>query len=173
MSSFYHCSSSDQDPKHDLCPRGEDSWCFYQAAVSKGETPPSHSEMKIFFSLPPEQLDLVKNVYNRLTSDEMMKRCLQGLTQNPNESFHSRIWKYCPKHFNATKRKLNFAAAVATADYNVGYIASNLHQRLGVMYTQTLHDHLIKKDKTMDKPRPKKMRNRRLQRDIFYSPGGH
>ncbi|KAK8372313.1 hypothetical protein O3P69_019807 [Scylla paramamosain] len=98
MSSFYHCTSTDDNHHHDLCPKGEDSWCFFQAAVARGETPKSHSEMKVFFSLPPEQLELVKGVYTRLTTDEMMKRCLQGLTQNPNESLHSRIWLHCPKH---------------------------------------------------------------------------
>ena len=71
-----------------------------------------------------------------------------------------------------TKRKLNFAAALATADYNVDYVASNLHQRLGILYTHILHEHLTRKDKRMDKPRTKKMRNKLLQRDIFYSPGG-
>ncbi|MPC38582.1 hypothetical protein E2C01_032090 [Portunus trituberculatus] len=48
MFSFYHCSSSDDKHNHELCPKGKDSWCFYQAALAKGEMPPSHSEMKFF-----------------------------------------------------------------------------------------------------------------------------
>ncbi|MPC10112.1 hypothetical protein E2C01_002740 [Portunus trituberculatus] len=75
MSSFYHHSSSDDKHNHELCPKGEDSWCFYQAALAKGEMPPSHSEINFLLSLPPEQLELVKEVYTRLTTDEMMKRC--------------------------------------------------------------------------------------------------
>ncbi len=66
-----------------------------------------------------------------------------------------------------------FAAALATADYNVGYFASNLLQHLGVEYTQILHNHLAKKDKKVDKPRNKKMRSRRVQSDDIYSPGVH
>ena len=138
MSSFYHCTSTDDNPQHHLCPRGEDSWCFFQAAVAKGETPKSHAEMKVFFTLPPEQLDLVKGVYTRLTTDEMMKRCLQGLTQNPNESFHSRIWQHCPKHLMATKRKLDFAIAVAAMEYNSGHVSSNLHGPLDLPYPALL-----------------------------------
>ncbi|MPC56748.1 hypothetical protein E2C01_050714 [Portunus trituberculatus] len=84
MSSFYHCTYTDDNPQHVLCPRGENSWCFFQAAVAKGETQKSHTEMKVFFTLPPEQLGC-EGVYTRLTTNEMMKRCLQGLTQNFNE----------------------------------------------------------------------------------------
>lgn len=101
----------------------------------------------------------------------MMKRCLQGLTQNPNESLHSRIWQHCPKHLMATKRKLDFAIAVATMEYNSGYVASNLFQRLGLPYSAILDKVLKKKDKRMDRPIVKKMKNKRLQRDLFYEAG--
>lgn len=173
MSSFYHCSSTDTDLKHDLCPLSNDSWCFYQKAIANGEKPPSHKTMKVHFTLPDEQLELVKEVYERLSSNEMMQRCLRGLTQNPNESFHSRIWRYCPKHVNATKKKLDFATAHATCDYNVGYVSSNLHQLLGLPYTSILHTYLERKDKLMNLTVKKKMRHKRPKMDISYSPGGH
>lgn len=169
-SSSYHCSSSDGEHNHDLCPRGEDSWCFFQAAIAKGETLPSHSKMKVFFSLPSEQLELVK-VYTRLTTDEMMKRCLQGLTQNPNESFQSCIWKHCPKHLMGTKRKVDFATAVAAMEYNNGYAASHLYGKLDLPYSAILEKVFNKKDKKMNRPLVKKMRNKWLQRELFYLPG--
>lgn len=75
--------------------------------------------MKVSFTLPNEQLDLVKRVYERLTTDEIMKRCLRGLTQNPKESVQSRLWRYCTKHTNATKKRLDFAVAQANSDYDV------------------------------------------------------
>ena len=30
--SLFHCMSTDEEPKHDRCPRGRDSWCFYNRA---------------------------------------------------------------------------------------------------------------------------------------------
>lgn len=111
MSSFEHCSSTDDNPKHHLCPKSTDSWCFYQKALALGQEPSSHSTMKISFTLDDNQLQLVRQVYERLTTNTMMQRCLKGFTQNPNESFHGRVWFYCPKHISASKNKLDFAAA--------------------------------------------------------------
>ncbi|MPC38583.1 hypothetical protein E2C01_032091 [Portunus trituberculatus] len=98
-----------------------------------------------------------------------MKRCLQGLTQNPNESLHSRIWMHCPKHISAVKRKLDFVTVVATMEYNNGYVASNLHVSLGLPYSSILAKALREKDKMMNRPLAKKMRNKWLQRELFYT----
>lgn len=142
LSSLFHCSSSDENPTHQLCPKTKDSWCFYQRAIVNGKTPDSHSTMIVRFQLPPEELEIVKNVYDRLTTDSNMLKCLRGKTQNPNESLHSRIWIHCPKHLTPSKMRFDFAAAVAVSHYNVGYENSNLHKRLGLPYTEILAKHL-------------------------------
>lgn len=51
MATFLHISSCDKDPRHFLCPRGEDSWCFYKRAEARNETIPSHNTMKIRISI--------------------------------------------------------------------------------------------------------------------------
>lgn len=174
MSSFYHCSSTDENPNHDLCPKSEKSWCFYQEALSKGNTPPSHSTMKIKFQLDREGLRLVEDVYKRLTTDDMMMRCLRGKTQNPNESLHHRIWRYCPKHKNATKKMVDFATAQAVSNFNPGYLSSDLCNRLGVNFTDKNYKYLTKENTVMDRPIKKKVRNKQLQRDLeSYSAGSH
>ncbi|KAK3890115.1 hypothetical protein Pcinc_005921 [Petrolisthes cinctipes] len=52
---------------------------------------------KVYFRVGSEEGKKVKEVYKRLSDENLLKRCLQGKTQNPNESLHSRIWKFCPK----------------------------------------------------------------------------
>lgn len=42
---IFHCSSTDEHLKHDFCPTGETSWCFWQRAVTKEEEPEKHSTM--------------------------------------------------------------------------------------------------------------------------------
>ncbi|XP_074103345.1 uncharacterized protein LOC141530232 [Cotesia typhae] len=37
MATFYHYGSSDEKPNHDMCPKGEESWCSYQRAEARGE----------------------------------------------------------------------------------------------------------------------------------------
>ncbi|MPC32738.1 hypothetical protein E2C01_026064 [Portunus trituberculatus] len=99
MSSLEHCcSSSDTNPKHHLCPKSSDSWCFYQKALALGETPPSHSTTKVPFVLEPDQLQLVRKITGK--------------------------------------------------------------------YFENL-------DKKMDVPLKKKMRDKQLQKDLHYTPGGH
>ncbi len=41
---LYHLSSNDENPKHFHCPPGERSWCFWQRALAKDETPGGHKE---------------------------------------------------------------------------------------------------------------------------------
>lgn len=90
-----HCSSSDKAPKHSKCPKGTESWCFYQRAIALKKTPALHKCMKT--KLSDEVVSKILPVYQRLASTELLSRCLSGKTQNANESVHSVIWKNCPK----------------------------------------------------------------------------
>ena len=45
---YYHYISTSEDPQHDFCPDGPDSWCKYQQALATDEDPPSP---------PPPHLD--------------------------------------------------------------------------------------------------------------------
>lgn len=119
--SFLHCSSSDNNPQHHLCPKTPDSYCFYQKAIANNKPIPSHKNMKVSFLLPSELRQKVWGEYRRLTSDKILSACLLGKTQNPNEHLHSRIWRYCSKYKNANKKILEFSVAQAVRDYNVGY----------------------------------------------------
>lgn len=88
--------------------------------------------MNVHFELSPPELALVKEVYDRLTEDDLMMKCLAEWPQNPNESLHSYIQKFLPKHKNRNKPMLDFAVAQTVAKYNSGYEASCLNTSLGV-----------------------------------------
>ncbi|KAK4320391.1 hypothetical protein Pmani_008742 [Petrolisthes manimaculis] len=34
---FYHCTSTDSQPRHNLCPHGEKTWCFWNRAIALQE----------------------------------------------------------------------------------------------------------------------------------------
>lgn len=93
LASFLHCSSNDNNPRHMFCPKTVDSWCFYQRAIARKETPASHKQMKVRFDVRPEMRSRVYGEYKRLTTDKLLSACLLGKTQNPNEHLHSRIWR--------------------------------------------------------------------------------
>ncbi|KAK4304562.1 hypothetical protein Pmani_023443 [Petrolisthes manimaculis] len=128
--------------------------------------------MSVYFCLEDPQLQQVKAVYERLTTDDMMSRCLEGLTQNRNEHLHSRIWKVCPKHRSASKRMVDFATATAVCTYNMGYIGSNFTtDLLGIEYTVSMDNYLKAKDAKMVTPFRRKSRNKKVRRDLEYAAG--
>jgi hypothetical protein len=87
--SFYHAASSDEVPNHDDCPTGVESWCFWQRAMALKQTPPSHTGKSSCFLSEVVLAEKVKPIYERLTSDSLLERCLSGMTQNANESIHA------------------------------------------------------------------------------------
>lgn len=173
LSTFYHCTSTDAKPQHQLCPKGKESWCFYNKAMACNKTPASHSSMLVYFHLSQKEQDQVKAVYDRLTTDEMMSRCIKGLTQNRNEHLHSRIWRLCPKHRNASPRMIKFATATAIANYNAGYLGSNFNHLLGIDFTTSMETYLKERDKKMDSPIRRKMRKKFIRKALEdYAAGG-
>lgn len=159
VASFLHCSSSDSNPQHHLCPKSKDSYCFYQKAIANDQPIPSHNTMKISFVLPSELRQKVFEEYKRLTSDKILSACLLGKTQNQNEHLHSRVWRYCSKYKKANKNILDFAVAQAILDYNVGYEAGYV-TRPGEPYTKLQESYLKRKDKVREALIMKRKRKR-------------
>jgi hypothetical protein len=117
--SLFHTASSERRNLHSLCPDGPDSWCrFKQDKVNKT------SNYKPGPGLPDEIIKLVKPVYERLSNDELLKKCLDGKTQNQNESLNGMIWKRLPKNIFVGATVLQFGVYDAVAHFNIGSQAS-------------------------------------------------
>ncbi|GFS20598.1 hypothetical protein ElyMa_003316900 [Elysia marginata] len=115
MCSFYHASSTDALPQHHLCPPGPLYWCFYNRAIARDQLPPSHNGNSSCFLSPH-----VRKVYDRLSDDSLLQRCMRGMTQNANESYHVTIWQRCPKHIFVRANRIKIATALAVATFNKG-----------------------------------------------------
>lgn len=127
MMSFHHAASSDEAPNHQDCPTGVESWCFYQRAMALNQTPPSHTGKSSCF-LSEVVAKKVLPIYERLTSDSLLERCLSGMTQNANESIHSKIWARIPKHIFVSRKRVEVGTALSIAEFNSGSVG--LHQFL-------------------------------------------
>ena len=68
----------------------------------------------------------LKPMYAELTSDEMLQRCLHGMTQNQNESFNAMIWERIPKSTFISLKHLQFGVNDAVSNFNIGRKASVL-----------------------------------------------
>ena len=61
-------------------------------------------------------------IYQRLSTNELLKRCITGGTQNDNETFHRVLWSRCPKQKFCGHKKVVLAAYQAVSLYNCGML---------------------------------------------------
>lgn len=179
LATLKHMSSTDEAPKHDLCPEGPDSWCKYQRAVAKNEKPPPHKE-----SLPDFVSEALEPVFRRLSDGALLERCSDGITQNPSESLHSVIWQQAPKIQHASLRSIERAVAEAVSRFNQGVTKSNVEiaEKLGYSAGYNLVRRSLEKDKTRlqksqrahldsNTAKTRLAQRHKPARDPAYSPG--
>ena len=75
--------------RHHFCSKGESrsSWCKYQRDKVSGET-----TYKANLTITKWLHDIIKSVFIELSSNNILSKCLDGRTQNSNESLHSINW---------------------------------------------------------------------------------
>ena len=122
MAIILDLSSTDAAPKHAQCPPGANSWCFFQRSLAKSEDPGSHKEHE---TLPVEIGKQLVPIFQRLSDNDLLKRCSRNKTQNPNESFHHVIWKICPKTIYAGLRTISTAVSLAACQFSMGCSFTN------------------------------------------------
>lgn len=113
---YWHMQSTDDNPKHGLCPKGTDSWCRYQKAISNNETFVHKTP------LPQVVMKEIKPIFDILSKTELLEKCLHGKTQNPNESVNNVIWSRLPKTVFVGNKTLHLGVYEAIASFNDGFI---------------------------------------------------
>ena len=98
------------------CPEGSESWCG--ATRDKANTT---NKYKHGPGIPTNIVAKhLKPIYQDLTSDTLLKKCLHGKTQNQNESFNGMVWERVPKTRYVTFEQLEFGFYDAVANFNYG-----------------------------------------------------
>ena len=126
--SLFHCASSEQRNLHLHCPEGPNSWCrFNKNRVNQANI------YKPGPGLPLNVIAELKPVYKRLSEDDLLARCLDGKTQNQNESLNGMIWERVPKDVFIGSETLQLGVYDAVAHFNIGSQAAvNILHRLGL-----------------------------------------
>ena len=113
LATLYHGFSTDKKPQHSLCPTCKNSWCKFNSAAAYNRLPANHKDI-VKLPLNEELLGPhILPIYERLTADDLLNRCLRKKTQNANESFHSVVWAKCPKSNHQSKSRIEHAALTA------------------------------------------------------------
>ena len=140
---YYHYISTDEDPQHDFCPDGADSWCKYQQALAIGQEPPSTHTL-----IPADYREAVGKVFEDLCDESLLSRCLLGATQNRNESFNSLIWARCSKTDFSGTSIVQIATSLAVMVFNGGSQSlTQVMDKIGVEAGPLCRAHLASRDR--------------------------
>ena len=170
LSSYYHASSTDTNPMHTHC---DTSFCWVKKAEAAGTVPAAHSTKSLFLSHISKDLrSKILSVYIDLTSPALLSRCLRKMTQNANESLHSKLWMKALKVKDAKLDRVRFITFDTVHIHNFGNVHGCLLTRLGLSSEKT-----IDKRRRSDVSRPASVTPKRRRRDEAgpshdYQPGG-
>lgn len=109
----YHKMSTDEHPQHEKCSA---TWCDWKKAQAAGTLDTFHHNPQI----SKDVFKAIKPIYEELSRDELLNRCLGGYTQNNNESFNATVWSLAPKSYSSGKKVLDIAVSIAVCWFNDG-----------------------------------------------------
>ncbi|CAN7944761.1 unnamed protein product, partial [Ixodes pacificus] len=177
MATFYHITSTDEEPHHHLCPPGPMSWCRHRAAEAQGEPQPAHK-----YKLASHVATALLPVYQRLSEPQLLDRCKGKKTQNAAESLHSVIWSVLPKDEHASLIAAETAVSEAICKFNCGSyrayteFCSSLGIRPGGLALRRAAEKDASRKKKASKAlqaKGQKPKRGRAEKDVEnYNPGG-
>lgn len=140
---YYHKISTDKKPQHQNCPVGTDSWCSWQKAKTLGDL----KNYKHDKALPENVAEAIKPIYEELTNDDLLERCVGAFNQNNNESFNAVIWNMAPKTSTSGVSIVNIATNIAVCKFNDGMKRIlNIMEALGVHIGQNMYKYVLEQD---------------------------
>lgn len=113
---YFHVSSSNEEPKHQLCPDTDDTWCKFRKAQKEGTV----YDHNCHFHLPKIIMNEIKYIFRDLSDKKLLEKCIRGKTQNPNESLNNVIWTVLPKRVFVGIESLHFGVYEAITRFNDG-----------------------------------------------------
>ena len=122
LATLFHVASSKNNNWHfPHCPTGSNSWCKYNRD--------KENDTKLYKpgpGLPLEIVHKIRPIFECLSKDSELEKCLHGKTQNANESFNGTIWDRIPKTNYVSLENLSFGVYDAVANFNIGMKSSVL-----------------------------------------------
>ncbi|GFX93089.1 uncharacterized protein TNCV_140331 [Trichonephila clavipes] len=112
-----HKLSTDEKFQHGFCPSDTDTWCKFKKAELLGET--YHHKN----SLPVDVVEAMRPVFRELANPELLKKCLHGGTQNPNESVNNVIWSRVRKKKFVQLEVLSLGTYDTVSSFNMGNVS--------------------------------------------------
>ena len=99
--------------QHGHCPKGKETWCkYWKDQINKSN---EYNDKKRRPSVFRKELE---PLFTRLSSDDLLKRCLMGITEPESEAINGMLWSRCPKTIFCGKRKVMIATCQTISEFN-------------------------------------------------------
>ena len=138
------------------------AWCGFKKWVMMGNTPESYTKTTKKDQQGKEvpwtgghfkRIDLdfpavfkkLEDIFETLGSEILLSRCTKKVTQNINESVHSKLWRRVLKFKKHGANRYRFCCVQVAMEHNFGKKAGSLLNCLGAMSAKAEHD-LSRKD---------------------------
>ena len=113
---LYHCKDfKNQDYRHSICPNDENSWYKYQLDKINGI-----QKYKDTISIPVNIFHIIEALFQDLSKEELLSKCLHDQTQNTNVALNAIIWTQCPQYIFVGRRTLEMGVNSAILNFNDG-----------------------------------------------------
>ena len=103
------------EQQHQYCPKSADTWCKYWK--HKNDETQLYNEDN---RLPEVFINELNPIFTRLSKDDLLNRCLKGITENQNEAANGILWSKCPKTKFCGARSVRIAACETITLFNIG-----------------------------------------------------
>ena len=110
-----HLGSSDDNPMHTKC---DIEYCKYLKAKKEGKEKEYKHQGDKHFHLPWYIMREIKEVFEKMSSIDLLKKCEHGKTQNVNECANSTVWNMLSKNGFANRYLVELVTSMATCMYN-------------------------------------------------------
>ena len=144
-----HYSSTPEQPRHEDCPVGRNSWCSYNR--DKATRKKTHVPIKD--PLPEAVVKVMQPTFDRLGSEEFLVGCEECLDQNNNESLHHVCWGMAPKERYTSQQETSLAVSLGVLVFNNG-IEDTVSKLLAIM-DLPVHEEMHLEWKEIDSKRMK------------------
>lgn len=111
-----HYASTPEQPRHEDCPMGKDSWCSHNRDKATGQT----THVPIQDPLPEAVVKVMQPTFDRLGSEQFLVGCEKCLDQNNNESLHHVVWGIAPKEQYTSQQETSIAVSLVVLVFNNG-----------------------------------------------------
>ena len=144
-----HYSSTLENPNHEDCPPGKNSWCSYNRDVASG----TNYHQPIKNPLPSAAVAKIQPLFDHLGSKEFLTSCEDSKTQNVNEFYYYVVWNLAPKKQLNSPLEIKLAVEIATLLFNSEM--KSTHNSIFIDAGITVSENLFLQWEAMDNARKK------------------